>query len=429
MKSQSYYDDKDKLYLSTKIILIILIIYTNKNFNNRKNPIIIEGQKEDIIEKISRLIKMLNKFEYKRTPKYILFFDFITSSICLDKNSYILFQEYQKKNDKNAFYVINKKSKLYNSLLQENNTQNLIPFTNYNYIEDLFPYLLNSKIIIQSYALYEFQVIINNVSYLKLLYLCHAVNYFKKNQIKAELLKLDEEKKNIILTSPYEYNLYIKMNLYNNKSMHFAGLPRYDLFSKKQKYNNNEKCILISFTYRSYNNSIYVNSLLRRNLESLFKDESLLSFLEEKNINLIYIPHHFDEIRKRIFKKNEFPKIIMEKQESLSYYIERCSLFITDFSSISFDFMFQKKPVLFYFIDANEKIDFQEKSYMTIDGNNSIYFENVFYGKNPLINSIKYYINRNFRLNSGLSKKYKSMFYYKKDIINKVIKIINELTQ
>ena len=126
MKSQSYYDDKDKLYLSTKIILIILIIYTNKNFNNRKNPIIIEGQKEDIIEKISRLIKMLNKFEYKRTPKYILFFDFITSSICLDKNSYILFQEYQKKNDKNAFYVINKKSKLYNSLLQENNTQNLI---------------------------------------------------------------------------------------------------------------------------------------------------------------------------------------------------------------------------------------------------------------------------------------------------------------
>ena len=81
------------------------------------------------------------------------------------------------------------------------------------------------------------------------------------------------------------------------------------------------------------------------------------------------------------------------------------------------------------FKNANEKIDFQEKSYMTIDGNNSIYFENVFYGKNPLINSIKYYINRNFRLNSGLSKKYKSMFYYKKDIINKVIKIINELTQ
>ena len=325
--------------------------------------------------------------------------------------------------------MINKKSKLYKSLLEKNNTQNLIPFTNYNQIEELFPYLLNSKIIVQSYALYEFQVIINNVNYLKLLYLCHAVNYFKKNQIKAELLKLDQDKKHIILTSPYEYNLYNKMNLYNEKSMHFAGLPRYELLSKKQNYSNNETCILFSFTYRSYNNSIYVNSLLRRNLVSLFKDESLLSFLEERNINLIYIPHHFDEIRNRTLKKNEFPKIIIEKQESLSHYIERCSLFITDFSSISFDFMFQKKPVLFYFIDVNEKFDFQEKSYMTIDENNSIYFENVFYEKNQLINSIKYYINRKFHLNVGLSKKYKSLFYFKNGIINRVIKIINELTQ
>ena len=429
MKSQSYQNEKDNFYLSLKIILIILMIYTNKNLNIRKNAIIIEGQKDDIIEKISRLIKKLNKFEFKRKPKYILFFDFITSSICLDKNSYILFQEYQRNNDTNAYYVINKKSKLYKSLLEKNNTQNLIPFTNYNQIEELFPYLLNSKIIVQSYALYEFQVIINNVNYLKLLYLCHAVNYFKKNQIKAELLKLDQDKKHIILTSPYEYNLYNKMNLYNEKSMHFAGLPRYELLSKKQNYSNNETCILFSFTYRSYNNSIYVNSLLRRNLVSLFKDESLLSFLEERNINLIYIPHHFDEIRNRTLKKNEFPKIIIEKQESLSHYIERCSLFITDFSSISFDFMFQKKPVLFYFIDVNEKFDFQEKSYMTIDENNSIYFENVFYEKNQLINSIKYYINRKFHLNVGLSKKYKSLFYFKNGIINRVIKIINELTQ
>ena len=153
---------------------------------------------------------------------------------------------------------------------------------------------------------------------------------------------------------------------------------------------NNETCILATFTYRSYNHSIYVNSLFRRNLVSLLKDETLLSFLKEKNINLIYIPHHFDEIRYRTLKQDEFPKIIIGKQELLSYYIEKCSLLITDFSSISFDFMFQKKTVLFYFIDVNEKFDFKEKSYMKIDENNSIYFENVFYEKIPLINVIIY---------------------------------------
>ena len=113
----------------------------------------------------------------------------------------------------------------------------------------------------------------------------------------------------------------------------------------------------------------------------------------------------------------------------MNYYIEKCSLLITDFSSISFDFMFQKKPVLFYFIDVNEKFDFKEKSYMKIDENNSIYFQNVFYEKISLINEVKYYINRKFHLNVGLSKKYKSLFYYKKGIINKIIKIINELTE
>ena len=428
MKFESNSNENNKFFLPTKVILIILIIFINKNLNIRKN-IIIEWRNEDINEKISRLIKKLNIFEFKRKPKYILFFDFITSPICSDKNSYLLFQEYQRNNDKNAYYVINDKTELYKSLLQKNQTQNLILFTNFSYIEELFPYLLNSKIIVQSYALYEFQIIINNVKYLKLLYICHAVNYFKINQIKDELLKLEQEKQNIILTSPYEYNLYNKMNLYNKKSMHFAGLPRYEQLSMNKHESNNETCILATFTYRSYNHSIYVNSLFRRNLVSLLKDETLLSFLKEKNINLIYIPHHFDEIRYRTLKQDEFPKIIIGKQELLSYYIEKCSLLITDFSSISFDFMFQKKPVLFYFIDVNEKFDFKEKSYVKIDENNSIYFENVFYEKIPLINGVKYYINRKFHLNVGLSKKYKSLFYYKKDIINEVIKIINKLTK
>ena len=128
------------------------------------------------------------------------------------------------------------------------------------------------------------------------------------------------------------------MNLYSEKSMHKAGLPRYQRFKiKKETTYNDKNCILTSFTYRSFNNSIYVKSLFRNNLVNLMKDESLISFLEERNINLIYIPHHHDEIRNRTLKKNEFPKIIIAEQNSLSYYIERCSLLITDFSSISFD--------------------------------------------------------------------------------------------
>ena len=415
--------------LHIKILLIIIILFSNKHINIQIKVVKIAHQQNGINQKLSKLIKKLNRYEIKRNPKYILFFDFINSPICSDTNSFILFQAYQQNNDTNAYYVINERTELYKTLLQKNRTKNIIPFKGYKYIDDLFPFLLHTKIIVQSYALYEFQIIASQVKYLKFLYLCHAVNYFKKNQIKIELLKLSEDKKNIILSSPYEYYLYKQMNLYKETSMYFAGLPRYERFSEKKKLYNDENCILTSFTYRSYNNSLYVQSLFRHNLESFLKDESLISFLEEKKINLIYIPHHHDENRNRILKKNEFPKLIIPSQESLSYYIERCSLFITDFSSISFDFMFQNKPVLFYHLDVNDKFDFPEKSYMMIENNNSIYYENIFYDKEPLINNIKYFVNRKFQLNDGLSKKYKSMFYYKKGIIKRIINIINNIIE
>ena len=91
--------------------------------------------------------------------------------------------------------------------------------------------------------------------------ICLAVNYFKTNIIKIQLLKLDKSKQNIILTSPYEYNVYKKLNLYDENSMHKAGLARYDRLNNLQKNVSEKKCILLSFSYRAFENSIYQESL------------------------------------------------------------------------------------------------------------------------------------------------------------------------
>ena len=164
-----------------------------------------------------------------------------------------------------AYYVLNDGTDLYKSLSKQNKTRNIIPFKNNGDNNHLFQFLLNSKIIIQSYALYFFQKIASEVKYLKFLYICHAVNYFKTNIIKDQLLKLEKSKQNIILTSPYEYNLYKKLNLYDEKSMHKAGLARYDRLNNFQKNVSEKNCILMSFTYRGFNNSIYRNSLFKKN--------------------------------------------------------------------------------------------------------------------------------------------------------------------
>ena len=334
-----------------------------------------------------------------------------------------------KNNVTDAYYIINDRSKLYKKLLKQNKTKNIIPFKASTFNDQLFPYILNSKILIQSYTLHAFQRVANSVKYIKFLYICHAVNYFKINIIQSQISILEKKKQNIILTSPYEYRLYKKLNLYNEKSLHKGGLPRYDRFqySRKSPYEND--CILISFTYRSYGKSTYENSLFKKNINNLLNDTLLISFLAKKNIDLIFIQHHHDENRKRNINKNHIPNIKFLNQQNLEHYIVQCSLYITDFSSISFDFMFQYKPVLFYYLDINDKIEFQEKAYMKVDYNNSIYFNNIFADQKLLVNKIKYYINRNFTLEKGLYEKYTTLFYYRNNFTKKIIEIINKIIE
>ena len=160
-------------------------------------------------------------------------------------------------------------------------------------------------------------------------------------------------------------------------------------------------------------------------MERLFSDESLILFLKTKKIDLVYIPHHFDTYRKRPFNKTKFSYIKYKDQNFLSYYIEQCSLCVTDFSSISFDFMFQNKPTLFYLIDYNDSHNFHEKIYMNYDLNKDVYFGNVFYDQESLIKKIKYFINRKFKIDEKLKKHYESLFYFKKNITERIINIID----
>ena len=124
---------------------------------------------------ISKLITNIGK----RNPKYILFFDFLSNKYCNDYNSYIIFQNYLERNKTNVYYVINKESELYNSLLLKNKTNNLILYnqTANNSWNTLYPYLLDSKIMVHSYILPDFINLVNNVNYLKYLKINHGIRY------------------------------------------------------------------------------------------------------------------------------------------------------------------------------------------------------------------------------------------------------------
>lgn len=412
---------KKKRKIKNKRAKYIIIIFCIIKYIYQRNTIITDDTS------FLKFIYQLNRNSYKYEKKNILLFDFIDSDVCEDTNAYLIFQYFQKINNDNAYYIINERSDLYKSLVDQNKTKNIIPVnSNFDYMK-LYPILLETKILVQSYVFVTFQRIARMVKYLKFLYLCHAVNYFKLDTIKYELATLSEEKKNIIVTSPYEYNFYKKNNIYKEEAMHPGGLPRFDRLANLKKDETEKKCILISFTFRSYNNTIYENSFYLKRLQELLSDKNLLYFLEQKNTDLIYIQHHFDVSRGRKIDQSLFPKIKFETQKMLSKYIEQCSLYITDFSSVSFDFMFQNKPVLFYHLDIDDPFDFDEKDYMQIDNDNSIYYDNVFNDKERLVNKIEYIVNRNFELDEKLKNKYQNMFYNKANITEKIVNVINNI--
>lgn len=286
---------------------------------------------------------------------------------------------------------------------------------------------MNSKILVHSYAFNDFNIIVDKVNYLKYLKINHGVRFFKKDIGNYELQDINKTKFNTIITSPLEYEIY--KNTYNlsDNNMFKAGLPRHDRFINIHNDVLENKCILIAFTYRKFNNSIYKVSSFKQNLDKLLSNKDLLSFLLKNKIDLIYFQHHYDAYINRPFNQTEFLYVKFKNQTYLAHYIEQCSLCITDFSSISFDFMFQNKPTLFYLIDANDTNDFYEKKYMNYENNKKIYFGNYFYSQEILIQKIKYYIKRNFQIEYELKKHYESLFYYKTNITERIVDIIEQL--
>ena len=94
-------------------------------------------------------------------------------------------------------------------------------------------------------------------------------------------------------------------------------------------------------------------------------------------LKLIYIPHHREVELGKQYLTNTYKYSKILNQSNLEHCIDRCSLFITDFSSLSFYFMFQNKPVLFYTIDKNDDNTIIEKKFMK-ESNDTIVFPILF---------------------------------------------------
>lgn len=388
-----------------------------------------EYYKKEQAKKENEFIKKISKFHKKYHKDSYLLFDALHDSTveCID--AFSLF-EYMKSIGKKSYYVVLEDSELYKKLEQQGQLKNIISLKNSSmtnpgdFLEEVYPILLRCKAVISSFGANT--TVTNNFfknnPYWQYIFIQHGQIYLKESVLSNGYLT-DEKFDKILISSGEEYKIFKKYN-WDDRMFLKAGLPRWDLLKDNSK---SERSILVMLTWRKLDLLTFENSLYKQNLNSLLNNNKLQKYLLDDNIKLYFAPHpallHNQGINLDIRNKN----VEIVDTDKISECIRKCSCLITDFSSVTFDFMFQNKPVLFYLLDKNEpNAHPQDKNDMAKFDYKKYILPNVCFEEDEVIEKIKYYVENNFELEPENKEKYNKFFYTKENIRQKLIEEIDK---
>ena len=185
------------------------------------------------------------------------------------------------------------------------------------------------------------------------------------------------------------------------------------------------------FTWRKLKIGKNTSILYYNNIFNLFNDAEINKQLYLNNIKLYFCYHHTLK-EKKIIDIGNNNNIRFITQNEISKLLKNSSLIITDFSSILFDAIVQKKPLILFIpdgLDPNIQDIYTYEYYETITKikNGDIYLGEVFFDLNKVIDKIIYYINNNFVLEREKIKFFKQFNLKNFGNTNKFINYINKL--
>ena len=359
-----------------------------------------------------------NKLLYNKTDYLLADFFFNGQS---SDDTYPIFLEMIKQNI-SAHYMDEKKSIYLENCKEEKNCIKIIPIINHKYkidgdfLEKYLDIILRLKSVIAGGEFISIYNIFHDIDYITYINLGHGVKYFKNFLYKDYS---SPKKYNKILLPPSDKIISVaKKYGWTDNNIIKNCLPkwdRYDIYKNNKSQYNNEtnisKSIFIIFTWRMMNSKLNISTYYFNNIYNLINNNILKDILIKNNITLYFALHHMFLNYINDIKINKWINFINETQ--IADCLLKTNLLITDFSSVIFDMIYQKKPYIMYIPDAfdpNLKKIYIQGYYDIINGliNGSIYFENIYLNINKTINKIKYYINNNFRLELKLINFYDS---------------------
>lgn len=263
--------------------------------------------------------------------------------------------------------------------------------------------------------------LMNEMLFYKVVYLQHGILHahtpwiYSKERSKVDYFLTSSKFEKKILTSAYNYK---KEDLIELK------MPR---FSEKVKENKKERKILFAPSWRYYftkgfknfewqlDEKALLDSDYYKNINLFLNNEEFIKYIEKENIIVHFELHPIFKGFGELFEMKSKNIIMVNKIDPKETY----GLFITDFSSFVYDFVYYKTPIKFFIPDVKDFLS-GNHLYNKIENEVENDFGEKFTEPLEIINSIKKFNEKGFEIEKEYIKKYEGFF-------NKVDDPMNEL--
>ncbi|ADO49979.1 bifunctional glycosyltransferase/CDP-glycerol:glycerophosphate glycerophosphotransferase [[Enterobacter] lignolyticus] len=177
-----------------------------------------------------------------------------------------------------------------------------------------------------------------------------AAGYYDCNSMNLR----DELPDKFIVSSDFEKDLVCKNFSFEKSRVAVTGLSRFDKLPKKPPVKA-EKKILLFFTWRenlsNLNEVDFIKTEYYKKIFEILNSKAIADILKASGFQLEACLHHKMSSYLNALKSRCEHTIYNMNDVNVQNLLIDADIMITDFSSASFDMVYQKKPVIFYWFD------------------------------------------------------------------------------
>lgn len=188
-----------------------------------------------------------------------------------------------------------------------------------------------------------------------------------------------------LVSSENERMIAIKNLNYPADLTKITGLSRWDNLYPVEK----NKSILFMPTWRNWLEGYSSDDLKKTEyfhaIHAFLSSEELSQVLKRNGWKLLFCPHpKVNVLFKQLLFQNDCIEFVDNDKESISDLVRSSRMLITDYSSILWDFLYQKKPVFLYQFDI-EEYQARTGSYISFE---TVFNHEIAYSLDDLVNTV-----------------------------------------